>query len=66
MTDSTFATLAMTRGSRVASLLLCGMLLSACAVGPDYTRPAVIEPAQFKQAEGWRQATPSEDRKSVV
>jgi len=60
MTDSIFATLAMPRGSRVASLVLCGVLLSACAVGPDYTRPEVIEPAQFKQAQGWRQATPSD------
>ena len=60
MTDSTFARLALFRGSRVASLVLCGVLLSACAVGPDYKRPEVIEPAQFKEAQGWRQATPSE------
>lgn len=62
MTDSTFAKLAMSmpRGSRVASLVLCGALLSACAIGPDYQRPAVIEPVQFKEAQGWRQATPSD------
>ncbi len=59
MTDSTFARLALFRGSRVASLVLCGVLLSACAVGPDYKRPEVIEPAQFKEAQGWRQATPA-------
>jgi NodT family efflux transporter outer membrane factor (OMF) lipoprotein len=60
MTDSTFARLALFRGSRVASLVLCGALLSACAVGPDYQRPEVVEPAQFKEAQGWRQATPSD------
>jgi NodT family efflux transporter outer membrane factor (OMF) lipoprotein len=60
MTDSTFARLALLRGSRVASLVLCGALLSACAVGPDYKRPDVVEPAQFKEAQGWRQATPSD------
>ena len=48
------------RGSRLLSLSLCGLLLSACAVGPDYQRPAVSAPAQFKQAEGWRQAAPSD------
>ncbi len=52
MTDSTFARLAMSRGSRMASLLFCGVLLSACAVGPDYKRPDVVEPAQFKEAQG--------------
>lgn len=48
------------RGSRLLSLSLCGLLLSACAVGPDYQRPSVSAPAQFKQAEGWSQATPSD------
>ncbi len=47
-------------GVKVAGLLLCGVLLSACAVGPDYHRPEVTEPAQFKEAQGWRQATPSD------
>jgi NodT family efflux transporter outer membrane factor (OMF) lipoprotein len=48
------------RGSRLLSLSLCGLLLSACAVGPDYQRPALGAPAQFKQAEGWSQAAPSD------
>jgi NodT family efflux transporter outer membrane factor (OMF) lipoprotein len=39
------------------SLLL---LLSACAVGPDYHTPEMAAPAQFKAAEGWRQATPGD------
>ena len=48
------------RGSRLLSLSLCGLLLSACAVGPDYQRPALSAPAQFKQAQGWSQAKPSD------
>lgn len=39
---------------------LCVLLLSACAVGPDYKKPTVTTPVQFKQALGWRQATPND------
>lgn len=63
MTDSTFPTvqrLAMSRGCKLLSLTLCGVLLSACAIGPDYKRPALTEPAQYKEAKGWRQAAPSD------
>ena len=48
------------RGSRVLSLSLCVAMLSACAIGPDYQRPQTAEPAQYKAAEGWRQANPSD------
>ena len=48
------------RGSRLLSLSLCALMLSACAVGPDYQRPSVAEPAQYKHAQGWRQANPSD------
>ena len=34
------------------------VLLSACAVGPDYKRPAIATPEKFK--EGWVQAAPLE------
>ncbi len=34
------------------------MLLSACAVGPDYKRPALETPVQFKENKGWVQAAP--------
>jgi len=34
-------------------LLFATALLSACAVGPDYERPEVIEPAAFKYQDGW-------------
>ncbi|HYC14578.1 MAG TPA: efflux transporter outer membrane subunit, partial [Stellaceae bacterium] len=34
---------------------LCG-----CTVGPDYSRPAVETPTDFKEADGWRVAKPKE------
>ena len=49
-----------TFASKLAPTVGLALLLSACAVGPDYHRPEVIEPAQFKEAQGWRQATPSD------
>jgi NodT family efflux transporter outer membrane factor (OMF) lipoprotein len=36
-------------------------LLAGCAVGPDYKKPDVSLPTEFKQASGWKQATPSDD-----
>jgi NodT family efflux transporter outer membrane factor (OMF) lipoprotein len=36
------------------------MLAAGCAVGPDYKRPAAPVPAAFKEAPGWKQATPSD------
>ena len=41
---------------KLALLALPLALLGACAVGPDYVRPAVETPAAFKQ--GWKQAEP--------
>ena len=35
-----------------------GLLLSACAAGPDYKRPKLDSPAQFKENKGWVQAAP--------
>jgi len=45
---------------RIFSVSLCALLLSACAVGPDYKKPDAATPAHFKQAEGWTQANPSD------
>ena len=36
------------------------LALSACAVGPDYQRPDVATPAQFRQVEGWKPAAPGD------
>ncbi len=51
---------ALARGSRLLGLVLTGVLLSACAVGPDYQRPELTAPQQFKEAQGWTQANPSD------
>jgi NodT family efflux transporter outer membrane factor (OMF) lipoprotein len=32
--------------------------LAGCATGPDYVRPQIEPPAQFKELQGWRQAEP--------
>ncbi|MBF3325636.1 RND transporter, partial [Pseudomonas aeruginosa] len=32
--------------------------LGGCAIGPDYQRPDLAVPAEFKEAEGWRRAEP--------
>ena len=43
----------------LVSLLLAGVL-GGCALGPDYQRPELVAPAQFKQAEGWKAAAPAD------
>jgi NodT family efflux transporter outer membrane factor (OMF) lipoprotein len=39
-------------------LLIILMLISGCAVGPDYKRPDAPVPSSFKELKGWRQALP--------
>jgi NodT family efflux transporter outer membrane factor (OMF) lipoprotein len=41
-----------------ALVIGASLLLSACAVGPDYERPAIESPTQFKENKGWVQAAP--------
>lgn len=48
------------RGSCLVGAGLCLALLSACTLSPDYHRPTIATPTQFKQAEGWTQANPSD------
>jgi NodT family efflux transporter outer membrane factor (OMF) lipoprotein len=46
---------------RHSFLLVSALFLAACAVGPDYRRPAVETPAAFKEApEGWKPAEPQD------
>ena len=40
------------------TVTLSALLLSACAVGPDYQRPDVPTPPSFKETEGWKIAEP--------
>ena len=53
-------------GRLVSALALMGAAaLSACAVGPNYVRPAAPTPPAFKEGQGWVPANPSDaaDRK---
>lgn len=41
--------------------LMCSLCLAACAVGPEYKRPAAETPAAFKEAPaGWKPAEPQD------
>jgi len=44
----------------VMGLLTLSLLLSGCMLGPDYQRPPLATPAQFKQIEGWTVAAPGD------
>lgn len=48
----------MTKTKLTAFLL--ALLLSGCAVGPDYQRPSASVPSQYKEAKGWQQARPQD------
>jgi NodT family efflux transporter outer membrane factor (OMF) lipoprotein len=37
---------------------LVSLALSACAMGPDYKRPTIVSPAQFKENNDWIKAAP--------
>lgn len=45
---------------RSCSLILLLGLLAGCALGPDYQRPELAAPVQFKQVEGWTSAAPAD------
>lgn len=48
------------RRERALTPVLMALLLSGCAVGPDYHRPTVSVPAHYKEAKGWREAAPQD------
>jgi len=50
----------MSRVTRWVLLPLAAAVLSACAVGPDYSRPKIDIPASFKEAQGWKAAEPQD------
>jgi NodT family efflux transporter outer membrane factor (OMF) lipoprotein len=45
---------------RFCSMAALCAALSACKVGPDYHRPAVPMPAQYKEVPGWTSAAPAD------
>jgi len=46
--------------ARKSSLFVGLSLLAGCAVGPNYQRPKAPVPPAFKEADGWKQATPAD------
>jgi len=51
----------MTARIRITLLTCLISALAGCAVGPDYLRPDVETPAQFKEVEGWKIAEPGDE-----
>src|SRR6266540_1904485 len=50
------------RHTREASLICAIAGLAACSVGPNYVRPPVETPSAYKEAQGWKQAEPRDER----
>jgi len=51
---------ALARPAAIAGLIVFGLAVGGCAVGPNYVRPAAPAPLAYKEAEGWKQAEPSD------
>lgn len=47
--------------STIPAMVLLALLVSACAVGPDYQRPAVDVPATYKEQGDWKPAEPKDE-----
>ena len=47
-------------GVRAWSIMALGGVLSGCLVGPNYQRPAVPVPAQYRELAGWTAARPAD------
>ena len=45
---------------KLFGLTAVGLILSGCAVGPNYARPSVTTPMAYKEADGWKPAEPSD------
>jgi NodT family efflux transporter outer membrane factor (OMF) lipoprotein len=41
--------------------LSLGLLLTSCAIGPEYSREPAPVPVEFKETKGWKVANPSDD-----
>ena len=51
---------ALARPAAVVGLIVFGLGVGGCAVGPNYSRPAVTAPIAYKEVDGWKQAEPSD------
>lgn len=45
---------------RLLTLALLASSLSACTLGPDYQRPELDVPEQYRQVQGWKPAAPAD------
>jgi NodT family efflux transporter outer membrane factor (OMF) lipoprotein len=43
------------------SLLICGLALAGCTIGPEYSREPAPVPVEYKEIKGWKVANPSDD-----
>lgn len=51
----------LTSFATMGGMFAVAVALSACAIGPDYSRPTVVVPAAFKEAPaGWKVAQPAD------
>ncbi|HEY3145064.1 MAG TPA: efflux transporter outer membrane subunit [Dongiaceae bacterium] len=48
------------RSANALLIVILPLFAGACAVGPDYKRPAAIVPASYKEAAGWTVAQPAD------
>jgi NodT family efflux transporter outer membrane factor (OMF) lipoprotein len=46
---------------RLLPRLLLGLLLTSCAVGPEYSREPAPVPVEYKEIKGWKVANPNDD-----
>ncbi len=45
---------------RLPAIAIALTVLSSCTIGPNYTRPALVVPASYKEMAGWKVAQPKE------
>lgn len=45
----------------VMTMIVASAIMSACAIGPDYQRPAVDVPTAYKEQGDWKQAEPKDE-----
>lgn len=44
------------------TLLAITLTLSGCSLGPDFVRPSIDIPSQYREAQGWKHAEPADTR----
>ena len=51
---------------KLSTLVMAGVLLSGCMLGPDYLRPETTVPLEFRHTPGWKVAQPADLATSVA